>query len=87
MLRVVDVICPSSSSVNEIHDALLRQLPSSVWRHFAHRAINRNKTAVQGVGDELNTDLADLTDAMRVDDFKQKQDKNTLWGNSHASSH
>ena len=35
---------------------------------------------------ELNTDWADGTDAMRVDDFKQKQDKNSLWGNSHASS-
>ena len=31
-----------------------------------HRAINRLKTALQGVGDELNTDLADLTDAMHV---------------------
>ena len=34
-----------------------------------HRAINRLKTAMQGVGvlcDLLNTDLADLTDAMRV---------------------
>ena len=34
-----------------------------------HRAINRNKTALQGVGDELNTDLADLTDAMLVGCF------------------
>ena len=37
--------------------------------------------------DWLNTDLADLTDAVRVGDLKQKQGKNTLWGNSHASSY
>ena len=29
---------------------------------------------------ELNTDLTDLADAMRVDAFKQKQNKNSLWG-------
>ena len=28
-----------------------------------------------------------LTDAMRVDDLKQKQNKNSLWAHSHASSH
>ena len=42
---------------------------------------------MQGVGDELNTDLTDWADAMRVDDFKQKQDKNSLWAYSHASSY
>ena len=51
-----------------------------------HRAINRNKTAVQGVGDELNTDCTDLADARGCGLIRQKQDKNSLWGNSHASS-
>lgn len=44
---------------------------------------NRLKTAVQGVGAdgiELNTDLTDGADAMLVDDLKQKQNKNSLWG-------
>ena len=35
---------------------------------------------------ELNTDLTDCADAMHVDAFKQKQNKNSLWGHSHASS-
>ena len=42
---------------------------------------------MQGVGvlcDWLNTDF---TDAMRVGGIEQKQNKNTLWGNSHASSY
>ena len=38
------------------------------------------------VCDWLNTDLTDLADAMRVDAFKQKQNKNSLWAYSHASS-
>ena len=47
------------------------------------------KTAMQGVGvicDMLNTDLTDWADAMRVGGIEQKQNKNTLWVNSHSSS-
>ena len=40
ILRVYDGECPLCPYVNEIHDVHLRHLPSSVWRHFAHRAIN-----------------------------------------------
>ena len=56
-----------------------------------HMAINHafGKNSYAGCGwwwNELNTDLTYWADAMRVDDFKQKQDKNTLWAYSHASS-
>ena len=39
-----------------------------------------------GWGDELNTDCTDLADARGCGLIRQKQDKNSLWGNSHASS-
>ena len=44
------------------------------------------KTAMQGVGDELNTDCTDLADARGCGLIRQKQYKNTLWAYSHASS-
>ena len=68
MLRVCDGECLWCSYVNEIHDVHQRHLPSSAMQHFAHMAINRLKTAVQGgvLYDWLNTDLTDLTDAMHV---------------------
>ena len=46
MLRVCDGECLWCSYVNETHDVHQRHLPSSAMQHFAHRAINRIKTAV-----------------------------------------
>ena len=49
----------------------------------------QNKNSYAGCGwwwNELNTDCTDLADARGCGLIRQKQYKNSLWGNSHASS-
>ena len=50
MLRVIDVICLGSSYVNEFPTCIRDIYHQVSGDTLPHRAINRIKTAVQGVG-------------------------------------
>ena len=88
MLRVCDGECLWCSYVNEIHDVHQRHLPSVLCAALCPQGDKLNKNSYAGYGCyvigwiEYGFCWLDWCSSVKW----QKQDKNSLWGNSHASS-